>query len=493
MTIAHRVLHPKPIRSLAEYVDHLAGGTGLEQARQLDPWALIGVIEESGLRGRGGAGFPTGRKWRTVRENLSASMRSTVVVNAAEGEPGTFKDRTILRCNPYHVLEGALIAAHAVDAGQVVIGLKRSFVSEVERVRSAIGEITTAGWTADVEVIVFEGPDEYLYGEETALLETLDGRLPFPRISPPFRRGVTEIVETAADLHSGSGLSAHVDMAGPGSETEAPPALVDNVETLANVPRIIERGPLWFRTEGTERSPGTIVCTITGQVESPGVGEIMMGTTLRDAIEEIAGGAVGGREILAVLPGVSSAIIPAAHLDTPLTYEDMGAIGSGLGSAGYYVLDASADPVAAVAGVSRFLAIESCGQCSPCKQDGLVLSDLLTRIARSDATERDLATLTHKAATVADGARCSIGTQQQAVVNGLLEHFVARVHDHLNGAAPPADPLVVAELVDIRGNTAFVDERHASKQPDWTYDDEWRGETPVERFTDHRAANTLED
>jgi NADH:ubiquinone oxidoreductase subunit F (NADH-binding) len=492
MTITHRVLHPKPIASLAEYVAHLAGGTGLERARLLDPWELIEIVEQSGLRGRGGAGFPTGRKWRTVRENLSASLPSTVVVNGAEGEPGTFKDRTILRRNPYHVLEGALIAAHAVSAAQVVVALKRSFAPEVARVRSAVDEIVSAGYSGAVDVIVFEGPDEYLYGEETALLETLDGRLPFPRISPPFRRGVTEVVESAADLHSGSGLSAHVEMAGPDSDSAAPPALVDNVETLANVPRIIERGASWFRTEGTEKSPGTIVCTITGCVDTPGVGEIMLGTTLREAIDEIGGGPLAGHDVVAVLPGVSSAMIPATQLDTPLTYEDMTAIGSGLGSAGYYVLDTSVDPVAAIAGVSRFLAIESCGQCSPCKQDGLALSDLLAKLARSDASERDVATITKKAGTVADGARCSIGTQQQAVVQSLFEHFASRVHDHVTGATPAVDPLLIAELTDIRGNTAEIDERHATKQPDWTYDPTWRGETPVERFTDHRATDTLD-
>ena len=492
MTVMHRVLHPKPIASLEEYVAHLAGGTGLDRARSLDPGAVIEMLEESGLRGRGGAGFPTGRKWRTVHENLSASLPATVVVNGAEGEPGTFKDRTILRRNPYHVLEGALIAAHVVSAAQVVVALKRSFAPEVERVRAAVAEIVSAGWADGVDLIVFEGPDEYLYGEETALLETLDGRLPFPRISPPFRRGVTEVVDTAADLHSGSGLSAHVEMAGPDAESTAPPALVDNVETLANVPRILERGAPWFRTEGTEQSPGTIVCTITGRVESPGVGEIMLGTTLREAIDEIGGGPIAGHDVIAVLPGVSSAIIPAAQLDTPLTYEDMAAIGSGLGSAGYYVLDATIDPVAAIAGVARFLAIESCGQCSPCKQDGLALSELLARVARSDATERDVAMITKKAGTVADGARCSIGTQQQVVVTSLFEHFASHVHDHVTGAAPPSDPLLVAELTDISGGSAQLDERHATKQPDWTYEPTWRGETPVERFTDHRAADTLD-
>jgi NADH:ubiquinone oxidoreductase subunit F (NADH-binding) len=299
-------------------------------------------------------------------------------------------------------------------------------------------------------------------------------------------------VETAADLHSGSGLSAHVTMAGPDSESEAPPALVDNVETLANVPRIVARGAEWFRTEGTDESPGTIVCTITGQVQTPGVAEIMLGTTLREAIDEIGGGPLDGGEVTAVLPGVSGAIIPATHLDTPLTYEDMRAIGSGLGSAGYYVLDASIDPVAAIAGAVRFLSIESCGQCTPCKQDGMVLSEVLTRIARSSATERDIATVQKKASTVADGARCSIGTQQQTLVNSLLEHYEAELHAHVKGTTPGTDPILIAELIAIDGTTARIDERHASKQPDWTYEETWDGETPVDRFTDHRAANTLD-
>ena len=493
MTITHRVLHPKPIGSIDEYIRHLAGGQGLERARVLDPWDVIDIVESSGLRGRGGAGFPTGRKWRTVRENLSTSLPATVVVNAAEGEPGTFKDRTILRRNPYHVLEGALIAAHVCEAAQVVVALKRSFETEVARMRAAVDEVKDAGWAGAVDVIVFEGPDAYLYGEETALLETLDGRLPFPRISPPFRRGVTEVVETSVDVSSGSGLSAHVEMAGPDHETSAPPALIDNVETLANVPRIIERGAEWFRSEGTHQSPGTIVCTITGEVERPDVGEVMLGTTLRQAIEEIGGGPKPGREIVAVLPGVSAAMVPAAALDTPLTYEDMAATGSGLGSGSYYVIDDSVDAVAAIAGVSRFLAIESCGQCTPCKVDGLALADLLARVARSDATERDLATLRKKVSTVADGARCSIGTQQQVVVNGLLEHFEDVVRDHVNDRRPPAEPLLVAELLDLHDGATEIDARHAQKQPDWTHGDSWRGETPVERFTDHRAHTELDD
>src|SRR5205085_10056482 len=168
-------------------------------------------------------------------------------------------------------------AARAIGADQVIFGLKRSSRSQVAAVRAAIVEARAAGWDRGVELLVFEGPNAYLYGEETALLETIDGRYPFPRVAPPFRRGVREVVEHLSDVDSRSNLPAHVEMAGPGSETEAPPTLVNNVETLANVPRIISRGAAWFRTEGTEESPGTIVCTVIGSTRRHGVGEVLMG------------------------------------------------------------------------------------------------------------------------------------------------------------------------------------------------------------------------
>jgi NADH-quinone oxidoreductase subunit F len=316
MTIVHRVLFPHPIADLDEYLAR-GGGQGLEAARKVEPAALIKEIEASGLRGRGGAGFPTGTKWRTVAENASAVLPTTVVVNGAEGEPGTFKDRTILRNNPFQVVEGALIAARAVGAATVIFALKKSFATEVGRLRQAIEEISAAGWTEGLEIDVFEGPNEYLYGEETALLETIDGRYPFPRIAPPFRRGVTEVVDTVSEATSGSGMSAPIEMAGEGGDSVAPPTLANNIETLANVPRIVARGADWFRTEGTPESPGTIVCTVTGSTRRHGVGEVQLGTPLREIIEEIGGGPQDGRRIKAVLPGVAQGFIPASLLDTP--------------------------------------------------------------------------------------------------------------------------------------------------------------------------------
>src|SRR5436853_1349873 len=201
------------------------------------------------MRGMGGEGFPTGKKWRTVVQNRSPVEPTIVVVNGAEGEPGTFKDRAILRSDPYQVVEGALVAARAVGADTVVFALKRSFVSEVRRLRLAVEEFRAADFLGGVGLVVFEGPAEYLYGEETALLEAIDGRHPFPRIAPPYRRGVEEVFATEADARSaieGSGLSAHVEMAGPTGETGAAPTLVNNLETIANVPRILDRGASWL-------------------------------------------------------------------------------------------------------------------------------------------------------------------------------------------------------------------------------------------------------
>ena len=432
MTIVHRILPPAPVLSLDEYVRE-RGGRGLTNARQVEPEAIIDEIEAAGLRGRGGAGFPTHVKWRTVVANRSPVVPTTVVVNAAEGEPGTFKDRFILQTDPYAVIEGALIAAIAVGADRVVIGSKAAFGSVVERVRSAIAEVEAAGWCPDIDVSVFEGPDEYLYGEETALLESIDGRAPLPRLAPPFRRGVDEVVETAADVGTGSGLSAHVEMAEPDNVTGAPPALVSNVETMANVPGILARGGSWFRTEGTDESPGTIVCTVSGSVERAGVAEFMMGTPLREVIEEISGGPLPGRRIVAVLSGVSNRIITADQLDTPVSYEGLAGIGSGLGSAGFMVLDDKDDPVAFVAGVSRFLAVESCGQCTPCKLGGLALSELLARLCRNDVGPREMDLIGERVATVADGARCYLATQQEVVVGSLLERFAADVDAHVTG------------------------------------------------------------
>ncbi|MEO7837483.1 MAG: NADH-ubiquinone oxidoreductase-F iron-sulfur binding region domain-containing protein [Acidimicrobiales bacterium] len=461
MTLVHRVLYPQPIISLEDFVKR-RGGQGIEAALAMEPAAIIEILAASGLRGRGGAGFPTGRKWQTVASNRLADVPTTVIVNAAEGEPGTFKDRTILRRNPYVVVEGALIAARAVGADLIVFAMKQSFAGEVDRVRAAIEEVEDAGWSTGLNLEVFEGPDEYLYGEESALLETIDGRWPFPRIVPTFRRGI----ETTAT-----------------EDAPSAPALVNNTETLANVARIIARGATWFRSLGTTESPGTMVCTVTGYTQKAGVGEVQMGTPLREVLDDIGGGPRPGRTIKAVLSGVSNSVIPASMLDTPVSYEGLSAIGSGLGSGSFIVFDDSVDMVTVAAGVARFLAIESCGQCSPCKLDGMALSDALVNLNASEGGGHGYDVIRRRLSTIADRSRCYLATQQQVVVGSIVQHFGDEFAAHASRAADPAVPELIAELLDIRGGQAFQDERHRKKQWDWSYNKADSGTVPVELYT----------
>ncbi|HQZ34021.1 MAG TPA: NADH-ubiquinone oxidoreductase-F iron-sulfur binding region domain-containing protein [Ilumatobacteraceae bacterium] len=485
MTLVHRVLPPHPYQSLQEYLAR-GGGVGLAAARVSTPQEIIATLTASGLRGRGGAGFPTGAKWQTVLDYASTEVPTTVVINAAEGEPGTYKDRTLLQYNPFEVLEGAVIAALAVDATRIIVAVKRSFTEERSRVEAAIEEFRAAGLLGHLTIDVVAGPDEYLFGEETALLEVTDGRLPFPRIAPPYRRGVDEVVAGDADVTSGSGLSAHVRMAGPDSSELAPPALVDNVETMANIAKIIARGAEWFRTEGTQGSAGTIVCTVTGAVRRPGVGEVLLGTTIREAIEEIAGGPAAGTSIKAVLNGVSAAPILAYQLDTPMSYEGMAAIGSSLGTASLHVLPGDTDMTSVAAGIARFLAVESCGQCVPCKVDGLAIDGALERLCGTGATAWDVELLRQRLTTVADGARCGLGRQQQTVIGAIVDTFADEIEARI-GAHTPLEPLFVSELRSLHGGVVELDERRRDKQPDWSFGAEWSGASPADEFADHRS------
>ncbi len=468
-----RVLDAAPVRTLDEYRRN-GGGKALELARKAEPEGVIGALEASGLRGRGGAGFPTGTKWRTVFDSLSDILRATVVINAAEGEPGTFKDRAILRANPYRVLEGALVAATVMGADTVIVAMKASFTVEVERVRAAIAEIEAAQWADEVTLVVVEGPSHYLYGEETALLEVIAGRNPFPRIAPPFRHGVDEL---GPDTKS----AADEPMASETDDTAAAPTLVNNVETMANVPGIVVEGPDWFRSVGTEKSPGTIVCTITGRTVRHGVGEFAMGTPLSEIIETLGGGVRPGEKVAAVLSGVANALLPGDLIDTPVTYEDLAEAGSGMGSAGFIVFDGSSDPVAVAAGASRFLAVESCGQCTPCKQDGLAIAGFLQKLGTDGADETDMGALRSRLGTVTDSARCYLATQHQKVVESALRLFPEAVQAHADKQTGPVEPDLIVPIVDLEGDAALLDEAHVDKQPDWTDDLEFSGQSPADK------------
>jgi NADH:ubiquinone oxidoreductase subunit F (NADH-binding) len=459
-----RILDREVVDDLDGYV-RAGGGSGLHAALHRSQESIVELVERSGLRGRGGAGFPTGRKWRSV-----AGRRSTgtppVVVNAAEGEPGTFKDRILLRRNPYAVLEGALVAAVAIGADEIVVACKASFTHELDRLRTAFEELERAGWTTGFRLRIVEGPGEYLFGEETGLLEVVEGRPPFPRVMAPYRRGLGGR-DTGTD-----GASARRP-----PPTDGPVALVDNVETLANVPGILHHGVDWYRELGTERSPGTIICTVTGDTRRDGVGEFAMGTTLREVIESLGAGVGPGREIAAVLSGVSNPPLSAGQLDIPLTYEHMAALGTGLGSGSFIVIDDQTPLRAVAAGVARFLATESCGQCEPCKRDGLAIA------AGLRGPSGDLADVEDHLSTVARGARCALAGQTERVVGRLLELGAAAGRPSVD---QPAVEYPIVPLVDLVGGHAVLDSSHLDKRPDWTHADE---QPDSDRWPVHRLAD----
>jgi NADH-quinone oxidoreductase subunit F len=475
MAFTPRVLPSRPMLRVADY-EREGGGQGLEAAARLGPDGVIDEIAASGLRGRGGAGFPTGRKWAAVSDNVSPVEPTTVVVNGAEGEPGSFKDRAIMRADPYRVLEGALIAAFALTADTVIVAVKETFTAEAERLRAAIEEIHAAGWATDVELSVFEGPPEYLYGEETGLLEAIDGRGPFPRVSPPYRHGAEEFGD---DLVTSP---AKIEMAAPGELTDAPPTLANNVETLANVPGILAQGAEWFRSVGTDDSPGTIVCTVSGRTPRHGVAEVAMGTPLRDVIDMIGGGALPERRHVAAMSGVANSLILADQFDAPVSYEGMHTIGTGLGTGGFIVFDDTTNFVAVAAGVSRFLGVESCGQCVPCKRDGLELAEILERMCKDTANEADLAELDKRIGTVADSARCNLAVQHQLVVGNIRRLFSDEARAHTHADDGPVEPELIAAIVDIEDGQAVLDARQREKQPDWSYDPVDSGKWPATRF-----------
>jgi NADH:ubiquinone oxidoreductase subunit F (NADH-binding) len=458
MTFVTRVLPLEPVPDLSAAI---ADGCGkaLEAARQSGGDAVLSTLIDSGLRGRGGAGFPTGEKWKTVLTNRDPGERLTVIVNAAEGEPGTWKDHAILRADPYRVIEGALIAALTVGADRVVVATKAAFTEELARIRSAVEEMAASELAGGIAIEVVEGPSSYLFGEETGLLEVVAGRPPLPRVSVPWQQGVEE----------------------------NEPTLINNVETLANVPAIVRNGPDWFREVGTEQSPGTMVATLTGAVNRAGVVEVALGTTLRWLIDEGAGG-VRGDHVVVVLNGAASAPIPVADLDTPLTYEDMKEIGSALGSASFIVLDDNSDVAAAAAGVSRFLAVESCGQCTPCKTEGLALAALLERIRTGEPDPSDLESVQDRVRRVADRARCPLAGQQETVVGRLVELFPGSFTSHIEGRVPASPEWPVIPVVGFKDGKAVLDLHQLEKQPDWTYDDVDSGTFPAARYSNPDAA-----
>jgi NADH-quinone oxidoreductase subunit F len=431
-------------KTYEEYVA-AGGGRGLEVSLSASPEAIIEEVAKSGLRGRGGAGFPTGEKWRTVR--TAGTGTRFAVCNAAEGEPATFKDRMLLRRNPYQVIEGLAIAAHAVGAERAFMGLKETFGQEIESLARALGEMEDAGALGGVPIDVVAGPDHYLLGEETGLEEVIEGRDPLPRVLAPFIQGLWS--------------SAEADN----------PTVMNNVETLANVPHVVADGADWLRANGTDASPGTMLFTICGDVRREGVFELPLGTPMRHLIEELGGGTTDGRRVKAIVPGASNTVITPQQLDTPMDFESMKQVGTALGAAGFAVFDDSACVVRTALMYSRFLWVESCGQCPPCKFGSGEITAQLERLDAGRGELGDIDLILARAKTVTDGQKCALPTGTSLLTQSFVQVFLGEFQEHVGRACLSGRDLVFPKITDWNEDTGrfAYDLRYPKKQPDWTY------------------------
>ncbi|MEE4200501.1 NADH-quinone oxidoreductase subunit NuoF [Erythrobacter sp.] len=392
---------------------------GLEAARKRGDWdntmALIArgqdsIIEEikaSGLRGRGGAGFPTGLKWSFMPKSSKDGRPSFLVINADESEPGSCKDREIIRHDPHKLIEGALCAGFAMRARAAYIYIRGEYIREAETLQKAIDEAYDAGLIGknasgsgyDFDVFMHRGAGAYICGEETAMIESLEGKKGQPRLKPPFP--------------AGAGLYGC-------------PTTVNNVESIAVVPTILRRGGSWFASFGRENNHGTKLFQISGHVEKPCVVEEEMSVPFRELIEKHCGGITGGWDnLLAVIPGGSSVpLVPAEQImDAPMDFDGLKELGSGLGTAAVIVMDKSTDIVRAISRISYFYKHESCGQCTPCREGTGWMWRVMERLRTGDAAIEEIDMLHEVTKQVEGHTICALGDAAAWPIQGLIRHF----------------------------------------------------------------------
>jgi bidirectional [NiFe] hydrogenase diaphorase subunit len=392
----------------------------------LSPAVVIDTVVRSGLRGRGGAGYPTGVKWGLVAK--SKGDTKFVVCNADEGDPGAFMNRSVLESDPHRVLEGMAIAGYAVGAKQGYIYVRGEYPLAIDRLKVALKQAMRLGVLGtqilssafDFRIDLRIGAGAFVCGEETALMASIMGERGVPHPRPPY--------------------PAEAGLWGC-------PTLINNVETFANIPTILRRGPEWFAAIGTPRSTGTKVFALTGKVRNTGLVEVPLGTPMRHIVEDIGGGAPDGGAIKAVQTGgPSGGCIPAEHLDTPVDYESLARLGSIMGSGGMIVMDQANDMVDVARFFMRFCMDESCGKCIPCRAGTVQLTHLLTKIIERRATQQDLQTLESLCDLVKNASLCGLGQTAPNPVLSTLRYFrneyVDRLQPSPNGAARQGLPLV---------------------------------------------------
>ena len=410
--------------TLDSYLRH-DGYQALRKALAMSPDAVIETVKDAGLRGRGGAGFPTGLKWsfipQSTEDKPGDGKPHYLVVNADESEPGTCKDMPLMMATPHTLVEGVIIAAYAIRAAKAFIYVRGEVVPVLRRLQTAVAEAYAAGYLGrnilgsgfDLDLVVHAGAGAYICGEETALLDSLEGRRGQPRLRPPF--------PAVAGLY-------------------ACPTVVNNVESIASVPSIVLGGPEWFRSMGSEKSPGFTLYSLSGHVTTPGQYEAPLGITLRELLD-YAGGVRTGHTLKFWTPGGSSTpIFTDEHLDVPLDYEGVGAAGSMLGTKALQIFDDTTCIVRAVLRWTEFYAHESCGKCTPCREGTYWLVQILRRLEGGTGTEADLTKLLDISDTILGKSFCALGDGATSPIMSSLKYFREEYVAHFDSNRCPFDP-----------------------------------------------------
>ncbi len=410
---------------LASYTAR-GGYSALDKALAMSPDDVIATVKDSGLRGRGGAGFPTGMKWSFIPQGPAEDgtvKPHYLVVNADESEPGTCKDIPLLMATPHTLLEGVIITSYAIRSSHAFIYVRGEVLHVIRRVQAAVAEAYEAGHLGkdihgsgfDLDVVVHAGAGAYICGEETALLDSLEGRRGQPRLRPPF--------PAIAGLYSA-------------------PTVINNVESIASVPSIIGNGADWFASMGTEKSKGYTLYSLSGHVKKPGQYEAPLGTSLRTLLD-LAGGVREGHELKFWTPGGSSTpLLTSEHLDIPLDYEGVGAAGSMLGTKALQIFDDTTCVVRAVLRWTEFYKHESCGKCTPCREGTWWLVKALERLENGQGTEADLDLLLDQCENILGRAFCALGDGATSPITSSIQYFRDEYLAHLEHGGCPFDPEV---------------------------------------------------
>jgi NADH-quinone oxidoreductase subunit F len=395
------------------------GYQALRTALGMDADAVIGLVKDSGLRGRGGAGFPTGQKWSFIPQGADGAGAKPhyLVINADESEPGTCKDMPLMMATPHVLVEGAIIAAYAIRARHAFIYVRGEVLSVLRRLQTAVAEAYDAGFLGtdilgsgfDLDLVVHAGAGAYICGEETALLDSLEGRRGQPRLRPPF--------PAVAGLY-------------------ACPTVVNNVESIASVPAVVRGGVDWFKSMGSEKSPGFTLYSLSGHVTTPGQYEAPLGITLRELLD-YAGGVRAGHQLKFWTPGGSSTpILTAEHLDVPLDYENVAKAGSMLGTKALQIFDETTCVVRAVRRWTQFYAHESCGKCTPCREGTYWLAQIYERLETGHGRREDLDKLLDIADAILGKSFCALGDGAASPIMSSIKYFREEYVAHLDGGCP---------------------------------------------------------